>query len=110
MHVPRALQCIRLKVARSAVILCIFDPDADKNEIRKQAVFFKKEPLSEYHIKVNEAACLGKPSMLMKRGELLLLTKQKVHESGFSYCKVDPRYMEVLQKKDLVQSVSRQVY
>ena len=58
----------------------------DTQEIKKEAIFFKKEPLSTYHIKVNEASqaiCLRKPSMLRKRGEFLVLAKQSVHDSGY---------------------------
>ena len=62
----------------------------DTQEIKKEAIFFKKEPLSTYHIKVNEASqaiCLRKPSMLRKRGELLVLAKQSVYDSGYMYRK-----------------------
>ena len=62
----------------------------DTQEIKKEAIFFKKEPLSTHHIKVNEASqaiCLRKPSMLRKRGELLVLAKQIVNDSGYMYRK-----------------------
>ena len=62
----------------------------DTQEIKKEAIFFKKEPLSTYHIKVNEASqaiCLCKLSMLRKRSELLALAKQSVHDSGYLYRK-----------------------
>ena len=62
----------------------------DTQEIKKEAIFFKKEPLSTYHIKVNEASqaiCLRKPSMLRRRGELLVQAKQSVHDTGYVYRK-----------------------
>ena len=56
----------------------------------REAIFYKKEPLSSYHGRVNEASqaiCLRRPSMLRKRGELLILAKQQVHDSGYNYRK-----------------------
>ena len=62
----------------------------DTQEIKKEAIFFKKEPLPTYHIKVNEASqaiCLRKPCMLRRRGELLVQVKQSVHDTGYVYRK-----------------------
>ena len=59
----------------------------DTQEIKKEAIFLKK---TLYHIKVNEASqaiCLHKPSMLRKRGELLVQAKQSVHGTGYVYWK-----------------------
>ena len=60
----------------------------DTQKIKKEAIFFKKEPLSTYHIKVNETSqtiCLRKLSMLRRRGELLVQAKQCVHDTGYVY-------------------------
>ena len=62
----------------------------DTQEIKKEAIFFTKEPLSTSHIKVNEASqaiCLHKASMLRRRGELLVQAKQSVHDAGYVYRK-----------------------
>ena len=62
----------------------------DTEDIKREAIIFTKEPLSTFSKKVNEAAqgiCLRKPSVLKNRGKLLILAKEKVHESGYIYRK-----------------------
>ena len=87
----------------------------DTQEIKKEAIFFKKEPLSTYHIKVNEASqaiCLRKPSMLRRRGELLVQAKQSVHDTGYVYRKGKSRsksYMGVPLTMQPDPSMSRRV-
>ena len=86
----------------------------DTQEIKKEAIFFKKEPLSTYHNKVNEASqaiCLRKPSMLRRRGELLVQTKQSVHNTGYVYRKGKSRsnHMGVPLTMQPDPSVSRRV-
>ena len=62
----------------------------DSEEIKKAAIIYKKEPLSMYHLRVNEASqeiCLRQPSLLRNRGKLLVLAQEKVHETGYAYRK-----------------------
>ena len=62
----------------------------DAEDIKKEAITFTKDPLSNFSKKVNEAAqeiCLRKPSLLKNRGKLLILATQKVHEGGYVYRK-----------------------
>ena len=58
--------------------------------MKREAIIFKKEPLSTYHLKVNEAAqqiCLHKLSLLRNRAKLLVLAKEEVHNAGYVYRK-----------------------
>ena len=62
----------------------------DSEEIKKAAIIYKKEPLSTYHLRVNEASqdiCLRQLSLLRNRGRLLVLAQERVHESGYAYRK-----------------------
>jgi len=62
----------------------------DTEQIKQKAVFFgKTDNLTQYQKQVNLASielCLTSPSLLLgKRGDLLALAKDKVHEDGYQY-------------------------
>ena len=62
----------------------------DEETIRKKAIFFEKN-VTSYQKSVNDASvnlCLKNPSLLfIKRGDLLNMAKDKVHEDGYNYKK-----------------------
>lgn len=79
----------------------------EKQDIRERAIIYRKEskrPLTLYHHRVNEAAqelCLRKPSLLMRRGELLAAAQAEVRNSGYNFKKGRSRSKKVEQKEPL---------
>ena len=65
--------------------------DFNTEQIKQKAIFFGSDKLTEYQKKVNLASielCVKTPSFLLgKRGDLLMLAKDKVHEDGYQYKK-----------------------
>ena len=64
--------------------------EVDEAEIREKAKIFIKTPLKPYHQHVNDVAgdiCVQNPAMLSDKGELLVMARKMVHESGFQYKK-----------------------
>ena len=60
----------------------------DEKNIREKAMVYKKQdkrPLTSFQIAVNKAAgdiCVKDPSMMATRGNLLVLARQQVYDSG----------------------------
>lgn len=58
----------------------------NETEIREKAKIFNKEPLKPYCQRINDAAgdiCVRNPAMLSDKGELCILARWVVHDSGF---------------------------
>lgn len=67
--------------------------DEAKKEIEEQATIYRNPkncPLTDFHIRVNEAAkqlAVSKQSLVRKRGELLELARKKVADEGYCFKK-----------------------
>lgn len=62
----------------------------DKNVIKEQSIIYTKNP-NRYQKAVNDATyqlCLENPNLLLeKKGDLLEMARQRVHEDGYCYKK-----------------------
>ena len=65
----------------------------DERKMREKAIVYKKQdkrPLTSFQVAVNKAAgdiCVKDPSMLAVKGDLLVLARQQVYDSGFQFKK-----------------------
>lgn len=92
--------------------------EMDEDTIRKNAIFYEKN-VTDFQRRVNDASielCLKNPSLLfLKRGNLLNMAKDKVHEDGYNYKKGKSRSMkhsalsdESVPKRSKIDSIERQ--